>query len=281
MWHSMNGMWRLLHFRLAIRSLSLALPSTNSGRCLPCSTKLIPRPSRITKKILSGGSPVASLTTRSRPAESARFCSSVRPYRISHEIIGMFVFLSGTIENYWNVWRVAGKTALGLTFARRFIRSSIEYWSRSATNSMMSFRSQSDYEGGLGNPLAIKDLPSLGPDGDAGAEFARISCREDFVRVDLDFAQQRLRVARPDTRWLELRRSDRIVQKCRSDQIFQIVVRLLFGLRSILGTEGAATGDVEAGLKDITQDAFDVVCRQAVVAFELENGLQHWLTVDE
>jgi len=43
--------------------------------------------------------------------------------------------------------------------------------------------------------LAIKDFPSLGPDGDAGAEFARISCREDFVRVDLDFAQQRLRVA--------------------------------------------------------------------------------------
>src|SRR5260370_26463289 len=60
--------------------------------------------------------------------------------------------------------------------------------------------------------LAIKDFPSLGPDGDAGAEFARISCREDFVRVDLDFAQQSLRVAGPDTRWLELRRSDRIVQ---------------------------------------------------------------------
>src|SRR3984893_19247195 len=61
----------------------------------------------------------------------------------------MFVFLSGTIENYWNVWRVAGKTALGLTFARRFIRSSIEYWSRSATNSMMSFRSAASAKGSL------------------------------------------------------------------------------------------------------------------------------------
>src|SRR5882757_3805174 len=71
--------------------------------------------------------------------------------------------------------------------------------------------------------LAVKDFPGLGPDGDAGAEFARISCREDFVRVDLDFAQQRLRVGRLDTRWLELRRSNRIVQKGRSDQIFQIV----------------------------------------------------------
>src|ERR1700730_7647232 len=79
----------------------------------------------------------------------------------------------------------------------------------------------------------------------------------------------------------KLRRSDRIVQKCRSDQIFQIVVRLLFGPGSVLGTEGAATGDVEAGLKDITQDALDVVCRQAVVAFELENGCQHGLTMDE
>src|SRR3981189_761806 len=58
--------------------------------------------------------------------------------------------------------------------------------------------------------LAIKDFPSLSPDGDAGAEFARISCREDFVRMYLDFAQQRLRVAGPDTRWLELRRPDRI-----------------------------------------------------------------------
>jgi hypothetical protein len=34
-------------------------------------------------------------------------------------------------------------------------------------------------------------------------------------------------------------------------------------------------------LKDITQDALDVVCRQAVVAFELENGFQHGLTMDE
>jgi len=50
----MNGMFRLLHFRLAMRSCRWRLPSTNSGRCLPCSTKLIPRPSRITKKILSG-----------------------------------------------------------------------------------------------------------------------------------------------------------------------------------------------------------------------------------
>src|SRR5271156_4157277 len=85
--------------------------------------------------------------------------------------------------------------------------------------------------------LAIEDFPGLGPDGDAGAEFARISCREDFVRVDLDLAQQRLRVTGADTRWLELRRSDRIVQKCRSDQIFQIVVRLLLGPRSVLGSE--------------------------------------------
>src|SRR5260370_10357095 len=120
--------------------------------------------------------------------------------------------------------------------------------------------------------LAIKDFTSLGPDGDAGAEFARISCREDFVRVDLDFAQQRLRVAGPDTRWLELRRSDRLVQKCRSDQIFQIVVRLLFGPGSVLGTEGAATGDVEAGLKDITSDDLYVVCLQAFSASALANG---------
>jgi hypothetical protein len=70
--------------------------------------------------------------------------------------------------------------------------------------------------------LAIKDFPSLGPDGDAGAEFARISCREDFVRVDLDFAQQRLRVAGPDTRWLELRRSDRISRSAAAIKYFRL-----------------------------------------------------------
>src|ERR1700754_3123869 len=53
--------------------------------------------------------------------------------------------------------------------------------------------------------LAIKDSPGLGPDGNAGAEFSRVSRREDFIRVDLDFAQQRLRVVGLDTRWFKLR----------------------------------------------------------------------------
>src|ERR1700704_2094937 len=82
------------YFKRAIRSLSLALPSTNSGKCCPCSTKLMPRPSLMTKKILSASSPVASLMTRSRPAERARFCSSERPYLMSQEIIDIGILLS-------------------------------------------------------------------------------------------------------------------------------------------------------------------------------------------
>src|SRR5882757_7749518 len=82
------------YFKRAISSLSLALPSTNSGKCCPCSTKLMPRPSRITKKMLSAVSPVASLTTRSSPAERARFCSSERPYRMSQDIIDIGILLS-------------------------------------------------------------------------------------------------------------------------------------------------------------------------------------------
>src|SRR5258708_25080248 len=82
------------YFKRAIRSLSLALPSTNSGKCCPCSTKLMPRPSLMTKKTLSAVSPVASLTTRSSPAERARFCSSERPYRMSQEIIDIGTLLS-------------------------------------------------------------------------------------------------------------------------------------------------------------------------------------------
>jgi hypothetical protein len=48
----------------------------------------------MTKKILSAASPVASLMTRSRPAERARFCSSERPYRMSQEIIDIGILLS-------------------------------------------------------------------------------------------------------------------------------------------------------------------------------------------
>src|ERR1700757_230492 len=84
----------LSYFRRAMSSLSLALPSTNSGRCCPCSTKLMPRPSLMTKKILSGGSPVASPMTRIKPAERARFCSSERPNRMSQEIIDIGILLS-------------------------------------------------------------------------------------------------------------------------------------------------------------------------------------------
>src|SRR5260370_9872561 len=81
------------YFKRAIRSLSLALPSTNSGKCCPCSTKLMPRPSLMTKKTLSAVSPAASLTTRSSPAESAPFFSSERPYRMSQEIIDIGILL--------------------------------------------------------------------------------------------------------------------------------------------------------------------------------------------
>jgi hypothetical protein len=45
---------------------------------------------------LSAVSPVASLTTRSSPAESARFCSSERPYRMSQEIIDIGILLELT-----------------------------------------------------------------------------------------------------------------------------------------------------------------------------------------
>src|SRR5580698_9983326 len=50
----------LCHFRRSMSSRSLAAPSTYSGRCSPCSTKLMPRPSRMTKKMSSFASPVAS-----------------------------------------------------------------------------------------------------------------------------------------------------------------------------------------------------------------------------
>src|SRR4029077_2719255 len=98
------------YFKRAINSLSLALPSTNSGKCCPCSTKLMPRPSLITKKILSGGSPVASPVTRIKPAERARFCSTERPYRMSQEIIDIGILLSWRerLLHSGTRWRING-----------------------------------------------------------------------------------------------------------------------------------------------------------------------------
>jgi hypothetical protein len=83
-----------------------------------------------------------------------------------------------------------------------------------------------------------------------------------------------------DTRLLKLGRPDLIIQKCCCNQVFQIVIRLFLCLRPILWAERAAARNVESRLEDVATDGLDVFGYQAIVALQLEHGLQNRLTVN-
>ena len=78
------------------------------------------------------------------------------------------------------------------------------------------------------------------------------------VGTDFDPCEQRLRIRRPNTRRLELGGSDLIVEQRRGDEVFQIVVGLLFGLWMVLRAEAPATRDIESPLEDVTAHVLDV-----------------------
>src|SRR5258708_24438553 len=109
----------------------------------------------------------------------------------------------------------------------------------------------------------------------------RVFCGEGVVRTNLHPAQQGLSIGGLDTRLLKLGRPDLVVQKRCRNQVLQIVVRLLLRLRSILCAEGAAAGDIKTRLEDVAADGLYVLGCQAIVALQLEHGLQSRLTVNE
>jgi len=74
--------------------------------------------------------------------------------------------------------------------------------------------------------------------------------------------------------------SDLVIEERYSNQVFQIVVRLLLCLRSILCAERATARDVESRLEDVAADGLDVLGCQVIVALQLEHGLQNRLTVN-
>src|SRR5258707_14140192 len=94
--------------------------------------------------------------------------------------------------------------------------------------------------------LTIESAAVFGLDDYSRVQFVRVFCGEGVVRTNLYPAQQGLSIGGLDTRLLKLSRSDLVVQKRRSNQIFQIVVRLFFRLRSVLWTECASARDIKS-----------------------------------
>src|SRR6202011_1438100 len=76
-------------------------------------------------------------------------------------------------------------------------------------------------------------------------------------------------------------RADLAIEQRGSDQVFQIVVGLLFGLWLILATERSAARNIVTALEDITLDAIDVTTRQPMSPLQLQRRLQHRLAVDQ
>jgi hypothetical protein len=76
-----------------------------------------------------------------------------------------------------------------------------------------------------------------------------------------------------DAARFELARTDLVIEQRGSDQVFQIVVGLLFGLWVILVTEGSTTRDIVTALEYITQDAIDVATRQPMSPLQLRFAL--------
>src|SRR3954452_9587541 len=96
--------------------------------------------------------------------------------------------------------------------------------------------------------LAIECSAVFGHDGDTCVQFVRVFRGEDIVRTYLHPVQQGLDIGSLDPRLLQLSGSYLVVQKRRSNQVFQIVIGLFLRNRPTLGTECAATSDVESPL---------------------------------
>src|SRR6266436_873712 len=129
--------------------------------------------------------------------------------------------------------------------------------------------------------LAIECAAIFGLDGDTRVQLVRVFCGEGVVWTNLHPVQQGLSIGGLDTRLLKLSWSDLVVQKRRSNQVFQIVIRLFLCMRPILWAECASARDVESRLEDVATDGLDVDGGQAIVALQLEHGLQNRLAVNQ
>src|SRR4029077_3844426 len=122
---------------------------------------------------------------------------------------------------------------------------------------------------------------ALSVDGNPGIQFLRIPSGEFGVETNPHACQELLGIRSLDAAWFELFRTDLAIEQRGSDQVFQIVVGLLFGLWLIFATEGSAARDIVTALEDIALDAIDVTTRQPMSPLQLQCRLQHRLAVDQ
>jgi hypothetical protein len=121
----------------------------------------------------------------------------------------------------------------------------------------------------------------FGANGDAGTELLRIASRELLVGMDLDPREQRLCIRRLNARRFQLGGPDLIVQQRRRDEVFQIVVGLLFGLRIVLRAKAPTARDVEARLEDVAAHVLNARRRQTVATLQIQHRFQHRLAMNE
>ena len=121
----------------------------------------------------------------------------------------------------------------------------------------------------------------FGVDRDSGIEFFGIASGERSFGMHLHSCEQRLRVRRLNACRLQLGGADLIVEQGHGDEIFQIVVGLLFGLGIVLRTIAPTSREIEGSLEDVATNALDICCHQAVAALQFEHRFQHRLAMNE
>lgn len=102
-----------------------------------------------------------------------------------------------------------------------------------------------------------------------------------FIGTDLHSCEQRLRIRRLNAHGLQLGGPDVIVEQRRRDEVFEIVISLLFGLGMILRTIATTSREIEGSLEDVASHALDICRHQAVAALQIQHSFQHRLAMNE
>ena len=118
-----------------------------------------------------------------------------------------------------------------------------------------------------------KDSLVFGVDRDSGIKLFGITSCEALIGTDLHSRKQRLRIRRLNACRLQLRWPHLIVEQSRRDEVFEIVVGLLFGLWMILRTIATTSREIERPLEDVAVDALDICRDEAVVALQIKHSL--------
>src|SRR5580692_5584555 len=112
--------------------------------------------------------------------------------------------------------------------------------------------------------FSLQDPPFFSANGDAGTQLLRKTSRELLVGTDVDTRNHRLGV-----------------QQRRRDEVFQIVVALLFRPWMILWAIAPASCEVEPGLEDVAAHVLNLCGHETVTALQVQRRFQDRLAMNE